>query len=406
MSKKLSLPAPRERARVLQQRRQAKMAESAHRYVRGNTRQFYEWLLTDSGKNIPQGPPVWICGDCHIGNIGPLADADGKVEIQIRDLDQTVIGNPAHDLIRLAHSLATAARGSDLPGVTLVHMLEQMVEGYEQALVAPTRATKVTSPKGSRQDELAPIRSVLEQSRNRAWRHLAEERIEDVTPTIPIGKRFWALDKKERIEIGNLFKDETVIAKVLAFKGEPEGTPLTVLDAAYWMKGCSSLGRLRYAVLLGIGKKKNQRFCLIDLKETTDAAAPHADGRVDKDNAHRVVTGACNLSPNLGERMLPVTLMRRPVVLRELMPQDLKFELDRLTQQEAVAAARFLAAVVGKAHGRQMDCKTSKAWQSALRRQHSNSLDAPSWLWTSVLALIANHEVAYLEHCRRYASTP
>jgi uncharacterized protein (DUF2252 family) len=48
--------------------------------------------------------------------MGPLADAKGRVDIQIRDLDQTVIGNPAHDLIRLGLSLASAARGSDLPG--------------------------------------------------------------------------------------------------------------------------------------------------------------------------------------------------------------------------------------------------------------------------------------------------
>jgi uncharacterized protein (DUF2252 family) len=33
-------------------------------------------------------------------------------------MDQTVIGNPARDLIRLGLSLATAARGSDLPGIT------------------------------------------------------------------------------------------------------------------------------------------------------------------------------------------------------------------------------------------------------------------------------------------------
>lgn len=97
--------APGKRARRLEAGRQAKMAESAHRYVRGNTRQFYEWLERNSGKNIPQGPPVWICDDCHIGNIGPLADAKGQVEIQIRDLDQKVIGNPAHDLIWLAHPL-------------------------------------------------------------------------------------------------------------------------------------------------------------------------------------------------------------------------------------------------------------------------------------------------------------
>jgi uncharacterized protein (DUF2252 family) len=30
-------------------------------------------------------------------------------------------------------------------------------------------------------------------------------------------------------------------------------------------------------------------------------------------------------------------------------------------------------------------------------------LDAPSWLWSSVVAL-SNHEVAYLEHCRKYAN--
>ncbi|WP_252719799.1 DUF2252 family protein [Acinetobacter baumannii] len=36
---------------------------------------------------------MWICGDCHLGNLGPLADAKDKVAVQIRDLDQTVIGN-------------------------------------------------------------------------------------------------------------------------------------------------------------------------------------------------------------------------------------------------------------------------------------------------------------------------
>jgi uncharacterized protein (DUF2252 family) len=63
-----------------------------------------------------------------------VAGADGKVEIEIRDLDQTVIGNPAHDLIRLGLSLAAAARGSDLPGVTTALMLEHMIEGYEGSL--------------------------------------------------------------------------------------------------------------------------------------------------------------------------------------------------------------------------------------------------------------------------------
>src|SRR5580692_11642366 len=125
---------PDDRAKVLNASRQAKMARSAHAYVRGNTLHFYEWLKKHSSKAIPEGPPIWICGDCHVGNIGPLADSEGKIEIQIRDLDQTVVGNPAHDLVRLALSLATASRGSDLPGVTTAVMMEEMIAGYQDAV--------------------------------------------------------------------------------------------------------------------------------------------------------------------------------------------------------------------------------------------------------------------------------
>ena len=63
----------------------------------------------------PEGPEVWICGDCHVGNLGPVANADGRFKVKIRDFDQTVIGNPALDLIRLGLSLAAEAVVSDLP---------------------------------------------------------------------------------------------------------------------------------------------------------------------------------------------------------------------------------------------------------------------------------------------------
>jgi uncharacterized protein (DUF2252 family) len=100
--------SPKQRQAILTEQRHLKMSRSAHAYVRGNTLKFYEWLESSTGKTLPQGPPVWICGDCHLGNLGPLASARGQVRIAIRDLDQPVIGNPAHDLIRLGLSLATA----------------------------------------------------------------------------------------------------------------------------------------------------------------------------------------------------------------------------------------------------------------------------------------------------------
>ena len=106
----MNIPSPDERQEILLARRNKKMALSSFAYMRGNTTQYYEWLHSQRGHSLPNGPAIWICGDCHLGTLGPLADADRKVAIQIRDFDQTVIGNPAHDLLRLALSLATAAR--------------------------------------------------------------------------------------------------------------------------------------------------------------------------------------------------------------------------------------------------------------------------------------------------------
>ena len=390
-------PAPSDRLAVLESKRRLKMARSAHAYVRGNTLQFYDWLATGSGDRLPQGPPIWICGDCHAGNLGPVANAAGQVEVEIRDVDQTVVGNPAHDLVRLGLSLATAARGSDLPGVTTALMLEQMVVGYSEALSAPRKPG--AHPEG---DSLQPIRLVLEQALSRKWRHLAEERIEDVTPVIPLGPRFWALADSERSAIEDLVRDTGGLAKLLS--GEQAKGNVRVLDAAYWMKGCSSLGRLRFAVLVGIGKASKRRYRLLDIKEAVSAAAPSARGvEMPADHAERVVTGARALSPFLGERMIPAHLLRRPVVVRELMPQDLKIELERLTRAEAVAAARYLAMIVGRAHVRQMEPAMRKHWKSELGRNRSKSLDAPGWLWRSVVELVASHEAAYLDHCRRYA---
>ena len=389
---KQSSPRAHQRAKILQRQQQLKMARSAQAYVRGSTVKFYEWLETAAGK-VPDGPPIWICGDCHLGNLGPVSDSKGNVEIEIRDLDQTVIGNPAHDLIRLALSLSMATRSSDLPGVTTALMLEQMMIGYSDAL-KPGRGNPSSPEKSGK-----PIRMVLKEALSRKWHHLATERIEDVRPTIPLGRRFWALSKREHEEIARLFESKATKSLVSNLRPEAKKHKVEVLDAAYWMKGCSSLGRLRYAVLLGIGKT----YCLIDIKEAVEAAAPGKKSLGPQDYAERLVTGSRALSPYLGDRMVAAKFGGRSVVIRELRPQDLKFEFDRITQKEAVDAAQFLAGVVGKAHARQMDTATRKKWLAKLNSTKGKALDAPGWLWTSLVELVAAHEAAYLEHCRRYA---
>jgi uncharacterized protein (DUF2252 family) len=372
------------------------MAHSAHAFVRGSTVQFYEWLKAQKRGTLPEGPPVWICGDCHAGNLGPVAGIDGRVAVQIRDFDQTVIGNPAHDIIRLALSLATASRGSDLPGVTTARILEQVIEGYQAALRQDADTID---------DAPESVQVVVKKSIARSWKHLAKERLEDRKPTIPLGPRFWPLSRPEQEKIEQLFEMTSLRNLATSLRSREDGAPVEVLDAAYWMKGCSSLGLLRFAVLLGIGEGKKRDYALMDVKEAVLAAAPRYPGeKMPKDNAERVVEGAKHLSPQLGNRMMAGHLAKRPVFIRELLPQDLKVEISRLSTDEAMKAASFLAGVVGKAHARQMDKSTRARWKKELERHRSKTLDAPSWLWSSVVSLIGKHEVAYLEHCRKYAT--
>ena len=101
--------------------------------------------------------------------------------------------------------------------------------------------------------------------------------------------------------------------------------------------------------------------------------------------------------------MIAAKLTGNSVFIRELMPQDRKIEVEQLTSEEAIAVAGFLAAVLGKAHGRQMDAGTRKEWHRELLRSRSKSLNAPGWLWTSLVELLADHERAYLDHCRKFA---
>jgi uncharacterized protein (DUF2252 family) len=74
-------PPPAHRSAVLAARRELKMARSAHAFVRGSTERFYEWLASPQTAMLPAGPPVWICGDCHIGNLGPIGHTEGHAVV-------------------------------------------------------------------------------------------------------------------------------------------------------------------------------------------------------------------------------------------------------------------------------------------------------------------------------------
>lgn len=387
---------PQNRAPILARLRQSKMTRSTHAYVRGSTAKFYEWLSEVQSHTFPEGPTIWICGDCHVGNLGPIGHTSGAARIQIRDLDQTVLGNPAHDLIRLGVSLATAARGSDLPGIVTARMVEALMAGYLHG-IDPDAALRLPPRPAS-------VRTAMKAATARTWKELAKERLSDTSPSIPLGRHFWPLSREERRELKHLVSQHEVLALVARLYEMPGEASVSIVDAAYWVKGCSSLGQRRYAVLLAVDQDRGPRYRLIDIKEAGKAAAPSASsGEMPRINGERVVTGARRLSPDLGDRMAWGRMLGGSFFMRELQPQDLKLSVDKLEHKDATVLAAYLGNVVGLAHGSQMPRDVAMAWHRELRARHGRSIDAPFWLWSSIVDLLGLHERQYLEHCRAWA---
>ena len=258
----------------------------------------------------------------------------------------------------------------------------------------------------------APIRIVMKRAIRRTWKHLSSDRLGSSEKKLPRGKNFWPLAADERAALEQLALQEDVRRLVTLLNDRGDDDEIRLLDAAYWVKGCSSLGLWRGAMLIEViakhrsdkGGKEKRSVCLLDVKEATDAFAPtRRTAAMPGDPAQRVVAGARALAPTLGERMVATTLLGRSVFVRELLPQDLKFELDSISIDDARGVAHYLGMVVGRAHGRQMDASARKHWREVIERHHPADLDAPSWLWNALLALVPSHEQAYLEHCRHFA---
>jgi uncharacterized protein (DUF2252 family) len=369
------------------------MARSPLAFLRGSLSLFYDWLA--QADPLPSGPAVWVCGDCHVGNVGPVGDAAERVDLQLRDIDHAVIGNPAHDLARLATSLALAARERRLGGPRIVELVEAVTAGYAQGLSHPRgRAEAPKLPEA--------LRYVMRKALARTWKQLARERIEPDSPILPLGRHFWPLSREEQVAMRRLLAQPAVHRLVMSLRSRSETSTLELLDAAYWVKGCSSLGRLRVCALVRLRNgKKQPDHCLIDIKQALPARAPAApDARMPQSPAQRVVEAARYLAPSLGQRMLPATLLGKDVVLRELMPQDLKLDLSSIEQREGPQVAHCLGNVLGRAHARQMTPADRQRWREQLLRGCASRGTLPAWLWSTTIGLMAAHEQAWLDHCR------
>jgi hypothetical protein len=117
------------------------------------------------------------------------------------------------------------------------------------------------------------------------------------------------------------------------------------------------------------------------------------------DNAARVVEDARNLSPNLGDRMLTAHLAGRPVIIRELLPQDLKLDIETLPQAEALGGWPLTRFDHWQGPRAPAGLGLARGVGGGMRRHRFPHLDAPGWLNARRLIILAS--AAYLKRARR-----
>ena len=177
-----------------------------------------------------------------MGNLGPIARSDQRIEVELRDLDQTAPGNPAHDLIRLALSLAMAARSSDLPGVVTARLV-----GVDDRLSEAFAHGEASAP----ETRSAAVRFAVRDALRRKWRHLHRERL-GKKPKFRWGRRFLPLTAEERSALSEFLDRERVRKLVTSLECRDDAAQIRLRDAAFWVKGCSSLGLWRCAALIEV----------------------------------------------------------------------------------------------------------------------------------------------------------
>ncbi|MCC7539531.1 MAG: DUF2252 family protein [Deltaproteobacteria bacterium] len=399
---------PDERREKLAAWRHRKMTLSAHAFVRGNARLFYEVVASRLSGSLPSGPHIWISADCHGENIGAVADPRGRAKLKMNDFDETTIGEPILDLVRLALSLAMAGRASGLGGLDIAHLLDGLVHGYcaelearragaDMPIVSPPRFRKLLKRAGEQtRTALFDHRVPRGPSGDRAFAYSA---------------RYWPLTDEEREALMALVSLPEVRHLVTTLVGADPELPVDAVDAAFRIAGTASLGAWRAAILVHVGNSKKRKYGdetlrLIDVKEALPSSAPRVPGsRTPEDDAARITSGALVLSPSIGGRMLPAQVLKRRVVVRELLPQDLKASLARLESDECEAVGHHLGAVIGRAHARQLTPADAASWKNVVSGSAHERVGPPRWLWDALVELVAVHEPAYLRHCAEEPST-
>ncbi|WP_201313841.1 DUF2252 domain-containing protein [Dyella sp. EPa41] len=308
------------------QRKYVAMRHDPFTFLRGTCHLFYEQL--PEAKWLAKAPPVWVCGDLHLENMGSYKGDNRLVYFDLNDFDEAALAPSSWELVRLLTSVHMAAGSLHLSPAQADHLCRDFLDTYAGEL----RAGKARWVE--RDMATGMVGELLDGLRGRLRPPFLDSR------TIRKGKhRSLRIDGRRALPVTDKQRDKVaaLIDGIAAREDKPRF--YRVLDVARRIAGTGSLGVDRFAILVE-GKGSPDGNYLLDLKQARPSSlAPYLELRQPewRTDAERVVAVQARMQAISPAFFRAVTMGRKSYVLRGLQPTedrlalaDWRGNLDRL----------------------------------------------------------------------------
>jgi len=305
------------------------LASGAFSFLRGTFHVMAADLLRERVPGAaPAAPEGLVVGDLHLENFGTYRGASGELCFDVNDFDEAAIGPLDLDLKRLCTS-AMLLPGIDRgPRVTAASAIAHAWADGVQRLGGRFPVARWGLDKAQ---------GWLQQLLREKGRRTREQLVAKVAP----GKgrrrfgedgdppKFAHADRPWAKLVESALKDYSEQLEQL--KAAPVEKDWELLDVAYRFKGTGSLGRLRFAALLGRGEER----MLLELKEADRSAIDRARNREGPiARRARVQTAAIRrMQGDPWPRVAGAHLGPFPVLVREIEPEEEKLRAARFAEE-------------------------------------------------------------------------
>jgi len=293
------------------QRKYLAMRHDPFTFLRGTCHLFYEQL--PEAKWLAKAPPVWVCGDLHLENMGSYKGDNRLVYFDLNDFDEGALAPASWELVRLLTSVHMAAGSLHLSDAQADHLCRDFLDTY----AAELRSGKARWVE--RDMATGMVGDLLQGLRGRLRPPFLDSR------TIRKGKhRSLRIDGRRALPVTD--KQREKVVALIDSMASREDTPrfYRVLDVARRIAGTGSLGVDRFAILVE-GKGSPDGNYLLDLKQARPSSlVPHLDVRQPawRTDAERVVAVQARMQAISPAFFRAVDMGRKSYVLRGLQPSE------------------------------------------------------------------------------------